>query len=134
MTWVISALLVVTAAQAVLLARLFRRLATLDVLDARVQRFGAALTLLTDTTEAGLTAMAGALDQIDKRRAARPAQRTAVVKRVVAAARSGRDVPRIARDEALSESEVRLHLAMASPREAAMASSRDAASPRNARQ
>ena len=116
MTWVIAGLLIVTVAQTLALTHLMRRLKAVDDLEARVSRFASALTLLTDTTEAGLSTVAGALEQIDHRRATRPAPRTAVTKRVVSAAKSGRELPRIARDEALSESEVRLHLAMAGQR------------------
>lgn len=113
MNWAIAGLLIVASAQTAALVFLVRRLKVIDDLEARVSRFASAMTLLTDTTEAGLSTVAGALEQIDKRRATRPAPRTAVSKRVVTAAKSGREVPRIARDEALSESEVRLHLAMA---------------------
>lgn len=116
MTWMMAALLVVAFAEMLALAYLMRRMKTIDDLEARVSRFASALTLLTDTTEAGLSTVAGALEQLDRHRATRPAPRTAVTKRVVSAARSGRDVPRIARDEALSESEVRLHLALAGQR------------------
>lgn len=116
MTWVLTGLLVVAVAQTLALVYLMRRLKVVDDLESRVSRFASAMTLLTDTTEAGLSTVAGALEQIDRRRATRPAPRTAVTKRVVSAAKSGREVPRIARDEALSESEVRLHLAMAGQR------------------
>lgn len=116
MTWVMTGLLIVAVAQTAALVFLMRRLKVIDDLEARVSRFAAAMTLLTDTTEAGLSTVAGALEQIDRRRVTRPAPRTAVTKRVVSAAKSGRELPRIARDEALSESEVRLHLAMAGQR------------------
>ncbi|OYV98395.1 MAG: hypothetical protein B7X11_06005 [Acidobacteria bacterium 37-65-4] len=116
MTWVIAGLLVLAVVQTMALVHLMRRLKAIDDLEARVSRFASAMTLLTDTTEAGLSTVAGALEQIDRHRATRPAPRTAVTKRVVSAARSGREVPRIARDEALSESEVRLHLALAGQR------------------
>lgn len=116
MTWVMAGLLLAMLAQTVALVLLMRRIKSIDDLEARVSRFASALTMLTDTTEAGLSTVAGALEQLDRRRATRPAPRTAVTKRVVSAAKSGREVPRIARDEALSESEVRLHLAMAGHR------------------
>ena len=116
MTWAIAGLFVVAVVQTLALVQLLRRLKALDDLEARVSRFASAMTLLTDTTEAGLSTVAGALEQMDRRRATRPAPRTAVSKRVVSAAKSGRELPRIARDEALSESEVRLHLAMAGQR------------------
>jgi len=116
MTWVMTGLLIVAVAQIFVLVHMQRRLKVIDDLEARVSRFASAMTLLTDTTEAGLSTVAGALEQMDRRRATRPAPRTAVTKRVVSAARSGRELPRIARDEALSESEVRLHLAMAGQR------------------
>lgn len=114
--WAVLALAVLTVVQTVALMVLVRRMRLVSELDARVNRFASALTLLTDTTEAGLTSVAGALEQLDKRRTTRPSPRTSVTKRVVSAAASGREVPRIARDEALSESEVRLHLAMAGQR------------------
>ena len=116
MTWVMAGLLIVAVVQTLALVRMMRRLKAIDDLEARVSRFASAMTLLTDTTEAGLSTVAGALEQKDHRRATRPAPRTAVTKRVVSAAKSGRELPRIARDEALSESEVRLHLAMAGQR------------------
>lgn len=116
MTWVLTGLLIVAVAQTLVIVQMMRRLKVIDDLEARVSRFASAMTLLTDTTEAGLSTVAGALEQMDRRRATRPAPRTAVTKRVVSAAKSGRELPRIARDEALSESEVRLHLAMAGQR------------------
>ena len=60
-------------------------------------------------------ALASELEQIGRRKAAVPraSGRTATARRVVAAARSGEGVAKIARTEALSESEIRLHLALA---------------------
>jgi len=111
-TWMIGALTLLVATNIVLAVRANRKLASVDLMAQRLERLAGALTLLTDTTEAGLTAIAGEVRQAHKP-AGRATSRTVVSKRVKAAVKRGDAVTRIARDEALSESEVRLHLALA---------------------
>lgn len=103
--------------QSVLIAVAFRRLAELSHFRDRLSRLADGLALLTDTTEAGLATMARELQQRNRRTPQpRAASRTAVGKRVLAAARKGEDLASIADDEQLSESEVRLHLKLAESR------------------
>jgi hypothetical protein len=111
---------VVLAAQTVLILWALRRLGELSHFRERLSRLADGLALLTDTTEAGLATIARELQQQQQglRRPAppRPPSRTGVGKRVLAAARKGEDLARIAEDEELSESEVRLHLKLAESR------------------
>ncbi len=92
-----------------------RRIDAIGAQHERLSRLADGLALLTDTTDTGLGAILAQLQDITRRQAGsgRPAGRAAVQKRVVAAARKGRTVERIAEAESLSESEVRLHLALA---------------------
>ena len=109
--------------QAVLAFWTLHRLRELARMRERMSRLADGLALLTDTTEAGLTTISRQIDQLAKRPAPAPvpapkaaprtAARTSVARRVVAAARQGSDVTRIANTEEMSESEVRLHLALA---------------------
>ena len=109
--------------QAFLALWMIHRLRELARMRERMSRLADGLALLTDTTEAGLTTISRQIDQLAKRPAPAPVPapkaaprapaRTTVAKRVVAAARQGSDVARIANTEELSESEVRLHLALA---------------------
>jgi hypothetical protein len=97
-----------------------------DALAQRLERLTNALNLLTDTTEAGLTAVTAELQQMrrnatvmgsevarastfDPLRTSRPV----LARRIVDAERRGIDIVEIARQESLSETEVRLHLALA---------------------
>lgn len=108
---------VVLLAQTVLIVYAFRRLGELANFRERLSRLADGLALLTDTTEAGMATLARELQQQSARRTTPPrASRAAVTKRVVAAARKGEDLSAIADDEALSESEVRLHLKLAESR------------------
>lgn len=109
---------VILAAQTVLLVWAFRRLGELAHFRERLSRLADGLALLTDTTEAGMSTLARELQQQAARRVppARTSSRASVTKRVVAAARKGEDLASIADDEALSESEVRLHLKLAETR------------------
>ena len=105
--------LVFVSAQLVILLWTLRRLRELSHIRERMSRLADGLALLTDTTEAGIAAIVQQLDQARKTKAVRPPSRAGVARRVVAAARKGERVARIAEYEALSEGEVRLHLAMA---------------------
>lgn len=124
------------AAGAILLIQAFLaiwtmfRLRELARMRERLSRLADGLALLTDTTESGLTTIARQIDQVAQiarrpvpapvvapKPAPRPspkaAPRSTVAKRVVAAAQQGSAVASIAGVEELSESEVRLHLALA---------------------
>ena len=95
-----------------------RRLDELTNIRERLSRLADGLALLTDTTEAGLTTIARELQQTQAGRAPAPrASRASVSRRVVAAVRKGEDLAAIAGQEALSESEVRLHLKLAQNRQ-----------------
>lgn len=110
---------VVLVAQTALILWGLRRLSELANFRERLSRLADGLALLTDTTEAGMSTLARELQQQASRRPAAPARtstRASVNKRVVAAARKGEDIAAIADGEALSESEVRLHLKMAETR------------------
>lgn len=112
------AVAVVLAAQSVLLFVAFRRLSELAHFRERLSRLADGLALLTDTTEAGMNTLARELQQGARRAApARPTTRAAVSKRVLAAVRKGEDLASIAEVEQMSESEVRLHLALAENRQ-----------------
>lgn len=107
--------------QTVLLLWAARRLDELSHIRERLSRLADGLALLTDTTEAGLATIARELQQPPAARAAAPraSSRASVSKRVVSAARRGETPDVIAGREALSESEVRLHLALAQEKERA---------------
>lgn len=103
--------------QTVLVLWAARRLDELTNIRERLSRLADGLALLTDTTEAGLATIARELQQQVGRAAAPRATRAAVSRRVVAAVRKGEDLTTIAGQEALSESEVRLHLKLAQNRQ-----------------
>jgi hypothetical protein len=89
------------------------RLRELSHMRERMSRLADGLALLTDTTEAGLATLIREVESLGRRGATkRTATRATVAKRVAAAAESGDGVARIAENELLSESEVRLHLAL----------------------
>ncbi len=113
MTYVVAALTVVVFAQTVALWRISRGMTGVSRLGERLSRFAEALALLTDTTEAGLANVANELEQSGRRRASRTAARASTARRISTAAVRGRSVEEIAALEALSESEIRLHLHMA---------------------
>ena len=106
--------LVFVSAQFVILLWTLRRLAELSNIRERMSRLADGLALLTDTTEAGLATLAAQIEQMNrtKGRVARPATRSAVQERVTDAARRGERISKIAAHEALSESEIGLHLAL----------------------
>jgi hypothetical protein len=104
--------------QTVLVLWAARRLDELTNIRERLSRLADGLALLTDTTEAGLATIARELQQQQAGRPSAPrATRAAVSRRVVAAVRKGEDLTAIAGQEALSESEVRLHLKLAQNRQ-----------------
>jgi hypothetical protein len=92
------------------------RLREIGQLRERLSRLADGLALLTDTTETGLATIARQVEQATRKpapAAGRTPPRSTVSRRVTAAARRGDAVAEIARREALSESEVRLHLSLA---------------------
>ena len=113
MVYALGVLTVIVFAQTVALWRISRGMAGVARLGDRLGRFGEALALLTDTTEAGLANVANELEQSGRRRASRAATRASASRRISTASVRGKSVEEIAAFEALSESEVRLHLHMA---------------------
>ncbi|HXT70742.1 MAG TPA: hypothetical protein VN700_13350 [Vicinamibacterales bacterium] len=113
MTVAIAVLSLVFVVQSFIGFRLLTRLRQVDHVHERLRRLAQATTLLADTTEAGLTALASEVSRVGQRRVAprTPARTTA--KRIASAARSGQSIGAIAGSESLSEGEVRLHLALA---------------------
>lgn len=105
-----------TLLQSVALGLLLKQRRGLDLsrLEGRLSRFGEALALLTDTTQSGFASIAGELARTGQRPAP-AASRTATSKRIVTAVRRGRTVQQVAAAEQVSESEIRLHLGLASP-------------------
>jgi hypothetical protein len=100
-------------AQTIAIWRMSRALRLTARANERVSHFAEALTLLTDTTEAGLANVAAELERLGRTRGARSVSRGAAAKRITTAARRGQAIGDIAATEAISESEVRLHLSMA---------------------
>lgn len=113
--WATAAVGVVVCGQVLLALWTARRVREIGHLRERLSRLADGLALLTDTTESGLSTIIRELQQANRRQATAPraGSRSTVTKRVTAAARRGEDIPAIARDEALSESEVRLHMKLA---------------------
>lgn len=96
------------------------RLRELRQVRERMSRLADGLALLTDTTEAGLATVIREVEHLSKRAVtARATSRSSVARRVASAVKRGRAIAEIAAAEAMSESEVRLHLAMSAPRTAA---------------
>lgn len=115
MTWLVLGLSLLSAALAAGVIALARRVTALETSQARVKRVGDAVTLLSETAEAGFAAVSHEIERL-QRHDVRPAvTRTMVARRVAKASGSGERIEEIARREALSEGEIRLHLAMAEP-------------------
>jgi hypothetical protein len=100
-------------AQTLLLLWVLRRVGRLAGEADRLRHLTDGLALLTDTTEAGLTTLIREVERLGQRPSAARPSRKSVARRVVAAERSGEAVAAIAGREAMSESEVRLHLMLA---------------------
>lgn len=99
--------------------------------EARLAHLAEALTMLTDTTQAGFASLAGELARREPPRAAVatgpaavPTGRAATSKRIVSAVRKGRSIQDVAANEGVSESEVRLHLGLAEDAPAARPAAR----------
>jgi hypothetical protein len=99
--------------QTVLLMWVLRRVGRLDGEAVRIRHLTDGLALLTDTTEAGLTTLIREVERLGLRPSPMRASRKSVARRVVAAAGEGEGIANIAGREAMSESEVRLHLMLA---------------------
>lgn len=110
-TYLVIALTLVTVAQTAILLRVWGLLRRPARTEDRLAHFAEALALLTDTTEAGLANVALELEST-RRRTPRGTSRAATAKRIAAAARKGQSIEDIVAAEALSESEIRLHLRM----------------------
>src|SRR5580765_6201693 len=104
--------LVFVSAQLVILLWTLRRLQELSNIRERMSRLADGLALLTDTTEAGFASILHEVQQAGRKAKGTRAPRPSLSTRVVNAARNGERLARIAENEALSEGEVRLHLAM----------------------
>jgi hypothetical protein len=109
-----AALILLSAVQAWLLFRLSRMVSASARLEEKVGRLGDALSILTETSEAGFKAVA---DELTRRGAVagpspRPRARTPIA-RLKAAARKGTSIADIAAAEQMSEGEVRLRLHLA---------------------
>jgi len=110
MMWVVAGLLAVQSGALLWMAF---KLRAVGRAQARIGRLADAIVMLTDTTEAGLATLVREIEQLGKRRTPpRAASRSSIARRVADAAGRGDDPVRIASRESLSESEVRLHLAL----------------------
>lgn len=107
------ALVLVVLAQTAAIWRMSGATRVTSRLNDRLSHFAEALALLTDTTEVGLANVAAELENAGRQRAARAVSPRSASKRIVNAARCGQAINQIAAAEAMSESEVRLHLGMA---------------------
>lgn len=109
--WVMAAMLI---AGGVVIRSLWRRIDLLERSRSRVDQMGEAVTLLSETAEAGFAAVAQEIEKLQRAPVPRStATRATVSRRVVRAASRGDSVEQIARRESISEGEVRLHLALA---------------------
>lgn len=113
MWWMALALAGVLAINLTGLWWLARRVAVTELERVRLDRVGEAVALLSETTEAGMGAMAAEIERLQVGRTTRQTTRSTVARRVLKAAKQGEPVAHIARRESLSEGEVRLHLALA---------------------
>jgi hypothetical protein len=107
-----AALTLLSAVQAWLLFRLSRMVAASARLEEKVGHLGDALSILTETSEAGFKAIADELTRqaVAPAPAARP---KTPIARLRAAARRGTSIAEIAAAEHMSEGEVRLRLHLA---------------------
>jgi hypothetical protein len=108
-----AALTLLSAVQAWLLWRLSKMVASSARLEEKVAHLGDALSILTETSEAGFKAVA---DELTRRAVAGPVPATrskTPIARIKAAARRGTSIAEIAAAENMSEGEVRLRLHLA---------------------
>jgi Flp pilus assembly protein TadB len=110
-TYLMIALILVIVAHTAILWRVWSQVRRPARVDDRLAHFAEALALLTDTTEAGLANVALELEST-RRRTPRGTSRAATAKRIASAVRKGSSIEDIVAAEAISESEIRLHLRM----------------------
>ena len=108
-----AALTLLSAAQAWLLWRLSRMVAATARLEEKVGHLGDALSILTETSEAGFKAIADELSPPRRGAGAVGARSKTPIARLRAAARKGTSIADIAAAEQMSEGEVRLRLHLA---------------------
>ena len=108
MIYAVGILTVACLAETLLLWRVARGLTALDRFEDRLAHFSGALTLLSETTEAGFRSLAIELARTGRPGAAGPSR--GVTRRVVRASRLGQSPIEIAAQEQMSEGEVRLRL------------------------
>jgi hypothetical protein len=117
MSYAVVVLTFVGLLDAVLLWVTGRRLQRLDRVEERLGHLAEAISLLTETAEAGFRTTAGEIARAGRELTAQAVATTsrATTRRVAAAARKGQPASEIARAEQVSEGEVnlRLHLARA---------------------
>jgi hypothetical protein len=105
---------IAAGAQTVMVWRATRAMSRLTAIEARVERFGDALSLLTDTTESAFRAVAVEMARTPGRaERIAPAVSAARTRRIARAATEGASVEQIAAAEDVAEGEVRLRLQMA---------------------
>jgi DNA-binding NarL/FixJ family response regulator len=114
-TYAFAALLVGILTQVAALALLWRRRRDVLTIKSRIKQLAEALALLTDTTQSGLATVADELER-GRRPRSGASSRTAATRRIAQAVGRGRAVRDIAADEQVSESEIRLHLGLATDR------------------
>jgi hypothetical protein len=107
-----AALSLLSAVQVWLLWRLSRTVAASARLEEKVGHLGGALSILTETSEAGFKAIAEELTRQTVAGAA-PVRPKTPITRIKAAARRGTSIAEIAAAEHMSEGEVRLRLHLA---------------------
>ena len=114
MTAGVLGVVVAALAQTVLVWRATRAVARLTAIEARVEKFGDALTLLTDTTESAFRAVATEMTRQPAVVAkTAPAVSAARTRRITRAVTRGATIHQIAAAEEVAEGEVRLRLQMA---------------------
>jgi hypothetical protein len=109
MWYVAGAVAVIAVCEALVIVRLSRALGSAARFGDRIGHLTSALELLTDTTETGMANVAAELQRGTPARATRQS-RAATAKRISSAVRRGLPLEDIAANEALSESEVHLHM------------------------
>jgi hypothetical protein len=122
LTGLIAGIGVAAGVQTVMVWRATRAMTRLASIEARVERFSDALTLLTDTTESAFRAVAAEMARTPGRaERIAPAVSAARTRRIARAATRGASVQQIAAAEEVAESEVRLRLQMANDQPASIA-------------
>jgi hypothetical protein len=114
LTGLVAGIGLAAGVQTLMVWRATRAMNRLAAIEARVERFGDALTLLTDTTESAFRAVAAEMARTPARaERIAPAVSAARTRRIARAATRGASVEQIAAAEEVAEGEVRLRLQMA---------------------